>query len=428
MQFAPGNDPFVITVGASDIGTRTSASDDTAAPWSAWGYTPDGFMKPEIAAPGRYMIAAVPTNGLLYSQRPASVTVARVHAAERHVVRSPGGSGCGGNAPGPASELDAGSGQGCTHALGLQAAAGHSRVSSVSAKSTSRRPVTCTCRARRTRTQRSSSSRARRRTAPGCSTRRPGLMQPGATRRGLMRPGATRRGLTQRGLTQHGPPQHGLTQHGRRRPGPQRPGATRPGATLRGLTRHGRTARLTTAPPPLTRRRSTRLHRHRRSQTSGSSIPTAIRPSPRASFRIRRYSRNERRFYRDDSERAPATGPVSPFREPPPGVEGMVRTGDASGPRPALRSSHGSAATSPCSATDKVRVPRPSGEAAVSAVPESAPPEILLDLPPHHDAHDEESAGPPARCPDLSRRARDRHARRRPASSTWPPRASSTTG
>ena len=74
VQFAPGNDPFVITVGASDIGTKTSASDDTAAPWSAWGYTPDGFMKPEIAAPGRYMIAAVPTSGVLYSQRPASVT------------------------------------------------------------------------------------------------------------------------------------------------------------------------------------------------------------------------------------------------------------------------------------------------------------------------------------------------------------------
>src|SRR5207248_3004831 len=46
VQFAPGNDPFVITVGATDIGTKVGAGDDTAAPWSAWGYTPDGFMKP----------------------------------------------------------------------------------------------------------------------------------------------------------------------------------------------------------------------------------------------------------------------------------------------------------------------------------------------------------------------------------------------
>jgi serine protease AprX len=74
VQFAPGNDPFVITVGAADIGTDISANDDTAAPWSAWGYTPDGFMKPELGAPGRYMVGPVPTSGQLYSLRPASVT------------------------------------------------------------------------------------------------------------------------------------------------------------------------------------------------------------------------------------------------------------------------------------------------------------------------------------------------------------------
>ena len=74
VQFAPGNDPFVITVGAADIGTQVSARDDTSAPWSAWGYTPDGFMKPDIGAPGRYMVGPVPTSGVLYSQRPASVT------------------------------------------------------------------------------------------------------------------------------------------------------------------------------------------------------------------------------------------------------------------------------------------------------------------------------------------------------------------
>ena len=74
VQFAPGNDPFVITVGAADIGTSIGAGDDISAPWSAWGYTPDGFMKPEIGAPGRYMIGPVPTAGVLYSQRPDKVT------------------------------------------------------------------------------------------------------------------------------------------------------------------------------------------------------------------------------------------------------------------------------------------------------------------------------------------------------------------
>ena len=77
VQFAPGNDPFVITVGAADIGTNVGAGDDTPAPFSAWGYTPDGFMKPEIGAPGRYMIGPVPTRGVLYCERPDHVTSAR---------------------------------------------------------------------------------------------------------------------------------------------------------------------------------------------------------------------------------------------------------------------------------------------------------------------------------------------------------------
>jgi serine protease AprX len=60
MYYAPANDPFVITVGAADIGGTASVADDTVAPWSAFGYTADGFGKPELVAPGRYMVAAVP--------------------------------------------------------------------------------------------------------------------------------------------------------------------------------------------------------------------------------------------------------------------------------------------------------------------------------------------------------------------------------
>ena len=71
--FAPGNDPFVITVGAADIGKSLSTDDDSAAPWSAYGYTPDGFRKPELGAPGRYMIGPVPTGSTLVAQRPEQV-------------------------------------------------------------------------------------------------------------------------------------------------------------------------------------------------------------------------------------------------------------------------------------------------------------------------------------------------------------------
>jgi serine protease AprX len=74
VQFAPGNDPMVITVGATDIGTSLGAGDDTNAPFSAWGYTPDGFAKPDIAAPGRYMVGAVPVGSTLTKLKPANVT------------------------------------------------------------------------------------------------------------------------------------------------------------------------------------------------------------------------------------------------------------------------------------------------------------------------------------------------------------------
>jgi serine protease AprX len=71
--YAPANDPFVITVGASDVNGTASRSDDFAAPWSAWGRTQDGFAKPEVAAPGRVMIGSVPNGANLIAQFPSRV-------------------------------------------------------------------------------------------------------------------------------------------------------------------------------------------------------------------------------------------------------------------------------------------------------------------------------------------------------------------
>jgi serine protease AprX len=73
VPFAPGNDPFVITVGAADIGGTVGASDDFNAPWSAYGYTLDGFAKPELGAPGRYMVGPVPMTSTLVAQKPGNV-------------------------------------------------------------------------------------------------------------------------------------------------------------------------------------------------------------------------------------------------------------------------------------------------------------------------------------------------------------------
>ena len=73
VPYAPGNDPFVITVGANDLNGSFSTNDDKAAPWSAYGYTLDGFAKPELAAPGRYLIGPVPPTSTLAVERAASI-------------------------------------------------------------------------------------------------------------------------------------------------------------------------------------------------------------------------------------------------------------------------------------------------------------------------------------------------------------------
>jgi serine protease AprX len=73
VYFAPANDPFVITVGATDTGKSVSTYDDVAAPWSSYGYTLDGFAKPDLSAPGRYMVGPVPASSTLYSERPDHV-------------------------------------------------------------------------------------------------------------------------------------------------------------------------------------------------------------------------------------------------------------------------------------------------------------------------------------------------------------------
>jgi len=51
--YAPGNDPYAITVGALDNNLTTSTADDSLALFSSRGTTQDGFYKPEIVAPGR---------------------------------------------------------------------------------------------------------------------------------------------------------------------------------------------------------------------------------------------------------------------------------------------------------------------------------------------------------------------------------------
>ena len=53
---SPGIDPYAITVGATDDAGTVSRSDDTYAPFSAWG-TADANAKPDLVAPGRRIVS-----------------------------------------------------------------------------------------------------------------------------------------------------------------------------------------------------------------------------------------------------------------------------------------------------------------------------------------------------------------------------------
>jgi serine protease AprX len=73
MLYAPANDPFVITVGAVGTGDTADPADDAPAPWSSFGYTGDGFAKPELAAPGRMLVGPVPDGSVLAQSFPDRV-------------------------------------------------------------------------------------------------------------------------------------------------------------------------------------------------------------------------------------------------------------------------------------------------------------------------------------------------------------------
>src|SRR2546423_5096690 len=48
-------------------------SDDTVAPFSAYGRSWDGFARPDLVAPGRYIVAPSPAAGSLTAQYPGNV-------------------------------------------------------------------------------------------------------------------------------------------------------------------------------------------------------------------------------------------------------------------------------------------------------------------------------------------------------------------
>lgn len=56
VSHAPGNDPYVITVGAADTQGTKPTADDALAGWSSRGVTQDGVAKPDVVAPGAHIV------------------------------------------------------------------------------------------------------------------------------------------------------------------------------------------------------------------------------------------------------------------------------------------------------------------------------------------------------------------------------------
>ena len=71
VKYAPGNDPFVISVGGSD--EQGDSGKGARAYWSSAGRTQDGFFKPEVMAPGAHIVSTLAPNSAFQYLCPSCV-------------------------------------------------------------------------------------------------------------------------------------------------------------------------------------------------------------------------------------------------------------------------------------------------------------------------------------------------------------------
>jgi serine protease AprX len=73
VQYAPANDPYVITVGAVDEQGTPNPADDTVPAWSSRGVTQDGLQKPDVYAPGAHIVSVLAPNSKFATMCPACI-------------------------------------------------------------------------------------------------------------------------------------------------------------------------------------------------------------------------------------------------------------------------------------------------------------------------------------------------------------------
>jgi serine protease AprX len=74
VQYAPGNDPYAITVGGVDDQGTKDTNDDRMATWSSRGTTQDGLAKPDFYAPGAHIVSNLAPNSAFASLCSACVS------------------------------------------------------------------------------------------------------------------------------------------------------------------------------------------------------------------------------------------------------------------------------------------------------------------------------------------------------------------
>ncbi len=71
--YAPGNDPYVISVGGVDDQGTKNTIDDAIADWSSRGTTQDGFAKPDVLAPGAHIVSNLSPKSAFTSMCPSCI-------------------------------------------------------------------------------------------------------------------------------------------------------------------------------------------------------------------------------------------------------------------------------------------------------------------------------------------------------------------
>jgi serine protease AprX len=73
VSYAPGNDPYVISVGAVDDKGTKSQVDDVVASWSSSGKTQDGLVKPDVVAPGAHIVSTLASGSAFTTLCPSCI-------------------------------------------------------------------------------------------------------------------------------------------------------------------------------------------------------------------------------------------------------------------------------------------------------------------------------------------------------------------